>query len=325
MNIRLVKKFTLFSIVGFALFSGSAIAAQIYLSDNTPEKGYLLCANNKTKVVTYPKKLSCPSGSTALDLGAVSGLNKNESSGYIVELKPQDIVASVNSKSEIILISKSNFKSGYYNLISEISTLFLSTDKQVILCSVKTTGNSRTWSGFPSHEVANSWTGHTSQLAGVLYVNSPTDVISVVCSFTGNAKVNYGYMSLIPINTPLISTSDSGQASAQQPISTNIAYTAFLDKAIYTPGEVATLLITGKDDSGNSVPDGTQLASSQESITTSFYPNSYAVAPKFTDTARGGRWTYRLIIGSATGTYSGTFKVGNMAEQKIPYVVRNGG
>jgi hypothetical protein len=208
MNLRLVKKFTLFLIVGFALFSGSAIAAQIYLSDNTPEKGYLLCANNKTKAVTYPKKLSCPSGSTALDLGAISGLNKNESSGYIVDLKSQDITASVTSKSEKILISKSNFKSGYYNFVSELSTLFLSTDKQVILCSVKTTGNSRAWSGFPSHEVANTWTGHTSQLVGILYVNSPTDVISVVCSFTGNAKVNYGYMSLIPINAPTFVTSD---------------------------------------------------------------------------------------------------------------------
>jgi hypothetical protein len=208
MNIRLVRKLILFLIVGATLLSGSAIAAQIYLSDNTPEKGYLLCANNKTKAVTYPKKLSCPPGSTALDLGAISGLNKNESSGYIVDLKPQDITASVTSKSEKVLISKSNFNRGYYSLTSEISTLFLSTDRQVILCSVKSTGNSKVWSGFPSHEVANTWTGHTSQLTGVIYVDSLNDVISVVCSFTGNAKVTYGYMSLIPTNAPKFLTSD---------------------------------------------------------------------------------------------------------------------
>jgi len=208
MKRHLARKLTLFLTVGAALFGGSAIAAQVYLSDNTPEKGYLLCANNKTKAVTYPKKLSCPPGTTALDLGALSGQNQNNSSGYIVDLKPQDIIASVTSKSEKTLISKSSFNRGYYNLVSEVSTIFLSTDKQVILCSVKTTGNSRTWSGFPSHEVANTWTGHTSQLTGVLYVNSPTDVISVVCSFTGNAKVNYGYMSLTPITAPTFLTSD---------------------------------------------------------------------------------------------------------------------
>lgn len=208
MQTNLVKRFSIFLIAGATLFSGSAIASQIYLSDNTPEKGYLLCANNKTKAVTYPKKLNCPSGSTALDLGAISSQNKNNLSGYIVDLKPQDIVASVTSKSERTLISKSSFNRGYYNLVSEVSTLFLSTDKQVILCSVKTTGDSRAWSGFPSHEVANTWTGHTLQLIGILYVNSPTDVISVVCSFTGNAKVNYGYMSLTPISTPTFLTSD---------------------------------------------------------------------------------------------------------------------
>jgi len=208
MQKKLTKSFTLFLLVGTALFSGTAIASQIYLSDNTPEGGYLLCANNKTKAVTYPKKLNCPSGSTALDLGALSGQNRNNSSGYIVDLKPQDIIASVTSKSEKTLISKSNFNRGYYNLVSEISTIFQSTSSQVILCSVKTTGASRAWSGFPSHEVANTWTGHTSQIVGIIYVNSPSDVISVICSFSGNAKVNYGYMSLIPINTPMFLTSD---------------------------------------------------------------------------------------------------------------------
>jgi hypothetical protein len=207
-NIRLVKKLILSLVLGATLLSGSAIAAQIYFSDNTPENGYLLCANNKTKAVTYPKKLNCPSGSTALDLGALSGRNRNVSSGYIVDLKPQDVIASVGSKTEKTLISKSNFVRGYYNLVSEVSTLFQSTNNQVILCNVKTTGSSRTWSGFPSHEVANTWTGHTLQFAGVIYVSSPSDVISLVCNFTGNTKVNYGYMALIPMNTPTFLVSD---------------------------------------------------------------------------------------------------------------------
>ena len=40
MQTNLVKRFSIFLIAGATLFSGSAIASQIYLSDNTPEKGF---------------------------------------------------------------------------------------------------------------------------------------------------------------------------------------------------------------------------------------------------------------------------------------------
>jgi S1-C subfamily serine protease len=65
-------KFLAGVIIGAALFSGSAIAINNYVSDNSPENGYLLCANLKTKAVTFPNKLSCPSGTKALDMGAVT-------------------------------------------------------------------------------------------------------------------------------------------------------------------------------------------------------------------------------------------------------------
>ena len=72
------SKFIAGVIVGAVFFSGSAIALNNYVSDNTPENGYLLCANNKTKAVTFPNKLSCPSGTKALDLGAVTGVEGPE-------------------------------------------------------------------------------------------------------------------------------------------------------------------------------------------------------------------------------------------------------
>lgn len=71
-------KFLAGVIIGAALFSGSAIAINNYISDNTPENGYLLCANLKTKVVTFPNKLSCPVGTKALDMGAVTGVDGAE-------------------------------------------------------------------------------------------------------------------------------------------------------------------------------------------------------------------------------------------------------
>ena len=68
-----ISRFIAGLFAGAVLFSGSAVAYNSYVSDNTPEGGYLLCANNKTKAVTFPNKLSCPSGTMALDLGGVAG------------------------------------------------------------------------------------------------------------------------------------------------------------------------------------------------------------------------------------------------------------
>jgi hypothetical protein len=68
----LPTKFLAGVLAGAVLFSGSAVAYNSYISDNTPEGGYLLCANTKTKAVTFPNKLSCPSGTTPLDMGAIS-------------------------------------------------------------------------------------------------------------------------------------------------------------------------------------------------------------------------------------------------------------
>ena len=73
MNLSLLpSKFLAGLVAGAVLFSGSAVAYNSYISDNTPEGGYLLCANTKTKVVTFPNKLSCPAGTTPLDMGAIS-------------------------------------------------------------------------------------------------------------------------------------------------------------------------------------------------------------------------------------------------------------
>jgi hypothetical protein len=67
------SKFLAGLIAGAVLFSGSTIAMNHYDSDNTPENGYLLCANKKTKIVTFPNKLTCPPGTTPLDMGAATG------------------------------------------------------------------------------------------------------------------------------------------------------------------------------------------------------------------------------------------------------------
>jgi hypothetical protein len=69
-----------FGLIGIILFSQSASGLNNLVSKNTPETGYLLCANKKTKAVTYTGQLTCPSGTVSLDLGAVQSTNSQSSS-----------------------------------------------------------------------------------------------------------------------------------------------------------------------------------------------------------------------------------------------------
>lgn len=67
-------RFTAGLAIGLALVGSTAYSLSV---NNTPEGGYLLCANKKTKVLTYSGKLSCPSGTTPLEMGAagMDGVN----------------------------------------------------------------------------------------------------------------------------------------------------------------------------------------------------------------------------------------------------------
>jgi len=141
-------------VIGCALFSGSALALNNYVSDNTPENGYLLCANLKTKAVTFPNKLSCPSGTMALDLGAVTGVEGPEgpqgATGpqgpqgpaaanavtklYSVKVPPRDIVFDGNATSllngkRIVLatIDGGTLPYGVYTLRADLSGIWSST------------------------------------------------------------------------------------------------------------------------------------------------------------------------------------------------------
>ena len=62
-RVRFIAGFVLGSLV----FGTAAYSVNV---NNTPEGGYLLCYNTKTKVVSFPSKLSCPSGTKGLELGA---------------------------------------------------------------------------------------------------------------------------------------------------------------------------------------------------------------------------------------------------------------
>jgi hypothetical protein len=157
MNVSGSSKFLVTVVIGTALFSGSAIALNNYVADNTPENGYLLCANLKTKAVTFPNRLSCPSGTMALDLGAVTGVEGPEgpmgpqgATGaqgpqgpasanattklYSVKVPPRDIVfdgnvTSILNGKRIVLatIDGATLPSGIYTLRADLSGTWSST------------------------------------------------------------------------------------------------------------------------------------------------------------------------------------------------------
>lgn len=65
MNLKL--RFISGFVIATLIFGVSAVAINI---DNTPETGYLLCYNTKTKVVIFPNAYSCPKGTKPLEVGA---------------------------------------------------------------------------------------------------------------------------------------------------------------------------------------------------------------------------------------------------------------
>ena len=87
--IRGYGKFFIGLMVGILLAGGVAYSATV---NNTPEGGYLLCANNKTRVVTFPSKLSCPSGTKPIEVvGALAVTDE------IVDESGQESPAPTNS------------------------------------------------------------------------------------------------------------------------------------------------------------------------------------------------------------------------------------
>jgi hypothetical protein len=220
------SKFIAGVIVGGVLFSGSAIALNNYVSDNTPENGYLLCANNKTKAVTFPNKLSCPSGTTALDLGAVTGVEGPEGptgpQGYTGPQGPAgpagsaaastggkvywgtspssiDIVAdgSINSSSAMVrkimyTLRSSDVTPGYYKLFAHVSGLWGEGARtgSKVQCYFQTPANYTSDGGYKWGEASterDSWNGVELNIFGD-WSSTADSSMYLVCRTSGTLK-----------------------------------------------------------------------------------------------------------------------------------------
>lgn len=57
-------------VIASLIFGVGAVAVNV---NNTPEGGYLLCANKKTRAVTFPGTLKCPSGTVEIQIPGNNG------------------------------------------------------------------------------------------------------------------------------------------------------------------------------------------------------------------------------------------------------------
>jgi hypothetical protein len=102
-------------------------------------------------------------------------------------------------------------------------------------------------------------------------------------------------------------------------------YTAALDKAVYVPGDIATLTITAKDKSGNAATDYAYLggAAADGSGTTNAPSiagsNMTAItAPTSTDLFVSGKKTYKFIVGSTEGSYQMSVDLPKFNDSTVP-------
>jgi hypothetical protein len=172
-TISLSRNQLVFGMVGALLFaSGTAYGLSV---GNTPDTGYLICVNQKSRTLTYPGKLSCPSGSSSLVLGAQGPAGQDGAEGpmgpiglsgprgaqgpegssissvnYYKVLDSQDVVIdgvitdAAKAKVFIVgIVKPSDLPLGYYRLDAHLSglwseTVFNLASKPFIKCYFQT-------------------------------------------------------------------------------------------------------------------------------------------------------------------------------------------
>jgi hypothetical protein len=106
-------------------------------------------------------------------------------------------------------------------------------------------------------------------------------------------------------------------------------WTISMDKAVYAPGEIATLTVTGKDSLGNLVNTTDTMNGAGVAIEYSFGGMTMITAPtggdKFSSAA--GAKTYTLTVGQTEGAFVGSFKIAgatDTAAKTVQYKVQAG-
>lgn len=89
----------------------SIAAANSISVNNTAQGGYLLCFNSKTRAITYPGTLTCPSGTKPLELGATGPKGAQGDMGPQGPAGPQGDMGPQGPAGEVVTIPASAYSS----------------------------------------------------------------------------------------------------------------------------------------------------------------------------------------------------------------------
>jgi len=101
-------------------------------------------------------------------------------------------------------------------------------------------------------------------------------------------------------------------------------WTISMDKASYSPGEIATLTLSGKDSKGFPVNTTDTISTVEYSFGGMTFVTAPTTADKFSSAA--GVKTYKLSVGTTEGAFVGTFKIAgatDTAAKTVQYKIAN--
>jgi hypothetical protein len=99
------------------------------------------------------------------------------------------------------------------------------------------------------------------------------------------------------------------------------SYSAAFDKAVYAPGDLATLTITAKDSAGNPASDISTIGAAAAIAGSNMTP---VTAPVSTDTFTAGVKKYTYIVGSTTGSYQMSVSLTDIDDAvTVPYTIKS--
>jgi len=141
--------------------------------------------------------------------------------------------------------------------------------------------------------------------------------VSFTCSSTAGSskvKVSATNASLATITSNEFTVYCSGDA---------YSYSAALDKAVYVPGDLATLTITAKDSKGNPASDASVVGNSTYPVSIAGSNLTAVTAPTNTDKFSAGVKKYTFIVGSTEGAYQLAVSLPRIdTAASVPYTIK---
>jgi len=162
--------------------------------------------------------------------------------------------------------------------------------------SVATAANA----GFVSGGVVASAT--TASAGDATWIAKGTGTFACNASKSGSQSVTIGYLNTgLKLVTSNAFTATCGYAAVD-------TFTVALDKAVYSPGEIATLTISAKDVKGGIVSDTTTVGSSIVNVA---MPGMTVIgaAPTTADVFTSGKAVYKFRVDQAEGSFVGQAQV----------------